>query len=418
MIVHGPYPVGEPRVTREARAALLGGWSVDVVACTRAGEAREEVVEGVNVIRLPITHRRGVGFIATAREYFAFAILAATRVTRRHVRRRYDVIQVHNPPDFLVYAALLPRLMGARLVFDIHDLSPDMFAMRFGGGRVVRTADRVLRAIERHACAVADSIVTVHEPYRRELVTRGVPGDKISVVMNVVDQSRLPSMRASLQRDKRIIYHGTVTPHYGVELLCEAFGHIALEVPDATLEIYGEGDALDGIRGHVEKLGLNDRVRLSGSYIPHREILEAVAGAAVGVVPNLPTRLNRFALSSKLFEFIALGVPVVSADLETIRAHFSDSEVRFFAAGDAAELAAALRDVLGNPNESRARAGRARDRYERDYSWPLQARRYLDLLDTLTQTPAETKDDETRRRGTIRRDDASRAAPGLGDDIA
>lgn len=398
MVVHGPYPIGEPRVTREAAAAILEGWEVDVLACMRPGEARRELIDGVNVFRLPVMHRRGAGLVATAWEYLGFATLAAIRLLRAHARRRYDVIQIHNPPDFLVCAALLPRLAGAKIVFDVHDLSPDMFAMRFGEGRLLRIVDHVLRMIERLACGVADLVVTVHEPYRRALVERGVSEDKIHVVMNTVDERVLPTIGVHRSSGARIVYHGTLTRHYGVELLCEAFAAIAETVPDASLEIYGEGDALNDIRRRVGELGLDGRVVLRGSYMRHEDVLEAVAGAAIGVIPNLPTRLNRFALSSKLFEYVALGIPVVSADLETISAHFSEQEIRFFHAGDAADLASALRDGLVHRDESRARAQRARLRYERDYRWPIQARRYLDLLASVAEVSPQTRDDDSRMR--------------------
>jgi glycosyltransferase involved in cell wall biosynthesis len=103
----------------------------------------------------------------------------------------------------------------------------------------------------------------------------------------------------------------------------------------------------------------------------------------VGVIPNLPTQLNRFALSSKLFEYVALGVPVVSADLPTIREHFADDEVRFFRAGDADALAEALRDVASDLAAARARAKRALQRYEA-YRWPRNAARYAELLSRIT----------------------------------
>jgi Glycosyl transferases group 1 len=95
------------------------------------------------------------------------------------------------------------------------------------------------------------------------------------------------------------------------------------------------------------------------------------------VIPNLPTELNRFALSTKLFEYIELGLPAVVARLETLEAHFSDDEVTFFQPGDAASLAAALRWVATYPAEAEAKAQRARDRVAREYSWAANRARYL-----------------------------------------
>jgi glycosyltransferase involved in cell wall biosynthesis len=381
MLVHGPYPVGEPRVAREVGAALDAGYAVDVVAMRRPGEPADEVVDGARVRRLPLAHRRGAGLGAAVLEYAGFTALATMRLARSAPVRRYDVVAVHGPPDFLVAAALLPKLCGASVVLDIHDLSPDMFAMRFAGRPGAALADRALCALERWATRVADEVVTVHEPYRRELVGRGTAAGKTTVVMNSLDERLLPAPGSPNGSEPgfRVVYHGTVTPSYGVELVVEAAARVSAEVPDLRLEIYGEGDALPRIRRRAGELGIADRLVASGTYLPQREVLERALRARAGVVPNLPTRINRFALSSKLFEYVALGIPVVSADLPTIREHFSAGEVQFFRAGDADALADALLHVARDPAAADARAAAARARYA-NYRWDVQARRYVGVL--------------------------------------
>src|SRR5436190_10070567 len=132
MVVHGSYPLAEPRVEREAQAARSAGWDVDVVAMRRPGEPTKEAVEGVTILRLPLRHVHGTSIAGAIREYVGFAAFATVTVARRHLRRRYDVIQVSNPPDFLIIAGVIPKATGAAIIFDIHDLSSDMFEMRFG----------------------------------------------------------------------------------------------------------------------------------------------------------------------------------------------------------------------------------------------------------------------------------------------
>lgn len=381
MVVHGPYPVGEPRVEREAAAARAAGWEVDVLAMRRPGEAAEETIAGVRVRRLPLAHRRGTSLLGTLGEYAGFATLAAWELARG---RRYDVVQVHAPPDFLLAAALVQRVRGARLVLDVHDLSADMFAMRFGTRREAALADRALRLVERAAVRVADAVVTVHEPYRRELEHRGAPAHKLTVLMNSVEESRLPPTEDADRRRNgfRVVYHGTITPPYGVDLLVRAAARAQTRIPSLSLELYGEGDELPAVRRLADDLGVAERVRTNPDYLTHRDVLVRVSGASAGVIPNRPTRLNRFALSSKLFEYVALGIPVAVADLPTLRAHFSDEEVRFFRAGDDAALAEALVEIANDPDAARRRAESAVKRYE-TYRWPNQARRYVALLDRL-----------------------------------
>jgi glycosyltransferase involved in cell wall biosynthesis len=382
MVVHGPYPVGEPRVAREAAAAVQNGFIVDVIATRRGNEPARQLIDGIHITRLPIQHARGAGIGRVLAEYLFFTAAATVVVGARSVGRGYDIVHVHNPPDFLIAAATVPRLLGSRIILDIHDPSPEMFAMRFPG-RGGAVAGPILERLERLATVLADSVVTVHEPYRRAMIARGVEDAKVAVVMNSLDERLLPVAASMAKTPSRVVYHGTITPPYGVALLVDAAARVVVDVPDLQVEIIGEGDGVPELRERARRLRVADRVVIDGAYIPHHEALARVTGASVGVIPNLPTPLNRFALSSKLFEYVALDVPVVSADLPTIREHFSVDEIQFFEAGSADSLAEAILAVLRDPDKAAARVERARRRYQ-EYRWDVNARKYLAILDSLS----------------------------------
>ena len=385
MVVHSRYP-NDPRVSRAARMAREAGFRVEVVCLREPDRPARELVDGVAVTRLPVTHRRGVGAVALALEYAAFTVLATVAVAVRAGRENFDVVHVHNPPDFLVVAALVPRLRGARLLFDVHDLSPLMFDARFSGGGGLQ---RVITAVERAACRFADGVVTVHEPYREELASHGVDPAKITVVMNTQDErlteaARLRAQERSAGRDGWLaVYHGTITEWYGVPLLLRA-AHLAREsIDDLRVAIIGEGDDLPQARAVADELDLGDTVTFSGRYLPIGEVLEQAASADCGVVPNLESALNDLTLSSKLLEYVALGVPVVVARLRTLAHHFGEDEVTFFEPGDAEGLATALRWVAEHPDEARVKAQRAQRRAS-NYSWAENRERYVALLRSLT----------------------------------
>jgi glycosyltransferase involved in cell wall biosynthesis len=312
------------------------------------------------------------------REYVAFTILATFAAASLAVRRRYATVQVHNPPDFLIVAALLPKLLGARVILDIHDFAPELFALKFEGRRGARLAERILHRVERLATRLADAVVTVHEPYRRALETRGVPRDKITIVLNSLDEALLPDGPAPAANGFRVVYHGTVTPHYGVDLVVEAAAAIADDVPDLTLGLYGDGPALQDVLARADTLGVADRLDAPG-WLAQRDALARLPGASVGVVANLPIDRNQDAMPTKLFEYVAMGIPAVACDLRAICEHFSEDEVAFFRAGDADDLARVLLEVARDPEAAAQRAAAARRRYEA-YRWDAQARRYVDLL--------------------------------------
>jgi glycosyltransferase involved in cell wall biosynthesis len=381
MVLHSLYPA-DPRVRRQAKAAVAGGHTVDIICMREPGQPRSETLGGVRVRRLPVQHLPGAGLARTLCEYLTFATLATLVLIPPAVRRRYHVVHVNNPPDFLIVAGLLPRLFGSRLILDIHDLSSHMFRSRFSG-RVARFASRLLDRVELWATRVAHVVVTVHEPYRRELIAHGVRPEKLMVVMNVIDpEERRPTQHRYARRrvtaDRfTVAYAGTIAPWYGVELLIDAMALLNSELSDARALIFGGGDALDAVRARAEAKGVTSRVEFSGRWLQSAELLQQLGRASCGVVPNLPTELNRFALSTKLFEYIELGLPAVVARLETLEAHFSDDEVTFFEPGDAASLAAALRWVAACRGEAEAKAQRARARVGREYSWAANSARYL-----------------------------------------
>jgi glycosyltransferase involved in cell wall biosynthesis len=382
MVVHSHYPLGEPRVEREARAALDAGYDVSVICLGSRGEPSGETLEGVAVTRLPIAHVRGAPPSHVAFEYVAFSIMAAAAVLRILRTRNIDVVYVHAPPDFLIVTALIPRLLRKRVVLDIHDLSPHMFDARFGGGGLASLVQRCLRVVEVGASAIADRVVTVHGQYRDELVSDGVPERKISVVMNSPDPAVLDRARIAPRSSSSaftLAYHGTVNHWYGVDLIIEAMARLEQRIPDVRALILGEGDALLPVERLAEAYGLAERVEFSRRYLPQSEALRRVAGAGCGVIPNRSSRLNRFALSSKLLEYVSLEIPVVVANLETLAAHFDSDEVTFFEPGDADSLAEAIAWVAEHPAEAREKARRARLRAEA-YSWSESRARLLEAL--------------------------------------
>ena len=384
MLVHGPYPIGEERVLREARAAVEHGYDVDVVAMRKPGEPAREVADSCRIYRLPITvGPRTAGRVAY--EYVGFLTLA-TLWLLRGLSRPYDVIQVHNPPDFLLAAALVPKLRGARIVFDVHDFAPELFALHFAG---VPGARRVLERIETWAFRQADVVVTVNERYRERIAARR-GRDGVAVVLNSLDEGLLPQDASPSADEFRVVTHGTLNAHYGVDVLVEAFRQVHDAVPRARLEILGDGDAVSTIRERIAELGLEEATRFEGRYLPQREALSRVAGANAGVIANLPLPRNHAALPVKLLEYVAMGIPVVTSDLAAIHDYFDEDEVRFVPGGESAALAEALIAIARDPDAAAAQAARARQRYEA-YRWNAQAAAYVALLDALRSPQAANR---------------------------
>lgn len=414
LIAHARFPIGEPRAERAARAAVGDGYRVEVIALRGEGERAHEQLNGITVWRLPIRHRRGAPLPVMALEYCSFTVLAglwALALTLR-ARGRIAVVEVHSPPEFLILAGLLPKLLGARLLLDVRDLSSHLWEARFGAAGKDAIAIGVLRRLERAACALADAVLTVHGPYRAQLTARGAEERRIAIVMNAPEEALIAGVKRSVapvpasvpasvpvpfgrgtrngrgngngdgNEEFTVAYHGTITRWYGVDLLVQAIGLLRAQRRHVRALILGEGDQLETVRELAAELGVDDSISFSNRYLPIEQALGAVAGADCGIISNRPSEINRFILPNKLFEYVALGIPVVSARLETVAAHFDDDDLTFCRPGDPASLAGAIGWVMDERVAAMRKSVRAQARAER-YRWDRSRIAYLDVLHEL-----------------------------------
>jgi glycosyltransferase involved in cell wall biosynthesis len=239
---------------------------------------------------------------------------------------------------------------------------------------------RLLGALERFSMGYADTVMTVHEPYAAEVRRRTHGRVDPAVVMNSADTHLFRRRQTEPRVGYTVMYHGSLIDRYGVLDLLEAFGRIDAVSPDASLWLLGDGDARKTILARVDSAGLSRRVWVSDGMLPSEQIKDLLPRASLGVIPNQPNLLNMYALSTKLFEYVQTGVPVLCADLPTLRLHFSETELLFFDAGNVDDLAVKLRWAFAHPDEMRQRADAAYTKCQREYAWPEQRRRFLAVL--------------------------------------
>lgn len=382
MIVHAQYPLGETRVQREAGALVTAGFEVEVICLRGEGEARREIVDDVLVQRLPVRRHRGTSMWRQLVEYLLFLMLAGGFVGWRHLRQRYDVVQVHNLPDALVFAAAIPKLMGARVILDLHDLMPEFFASRTGSSMSGATV-RLVALQERMSCAFADAVVTVTDRWRHTLAARGVPLEKSAVVMNLADTHLFsPCDPKEPGQGFRVVYHGTFTERYGVDLLVRAAGLLRDRIDGLRIDLLGDGEQRADLMDLVDDLGVEDIVHLSQSMIPAEDLPAILSRANVGVVPNRSNIFTEGILPTKLLEYVAMGIPVIVSHTAGVAEYFDDAMVCFFQPGRPDELADRILLLATNP-EKRDSLAKEADRFNQMYSWEKTAAEYVSLVSSL-----------------------------------
>lgn len=383
IVVHALYP-GDPRMRRQTDALTAAGHEVDLFCLRGAGEAREDANGPLRIVRLPV-NRAFTGFAGHLAEYLAFAGIAAVRLTREHQRRRYELIQVATVPDFLAFAALPIKLAGVPLLLDLHEDMPEFFRDRFARP-VLRPLRPVVTGAARASAAVADELITVHEPLRQLSIARGVPADKISVVMNgadtaLFDPSRHPRRPFMEDGELRLIHHSNLQRIYGLDVAVEALASIDPAALPLRVDVYGDGPYRPQVEAAIARTGTADRVHLNGS-VPIDDLPTLLAAADIGLVPSLPEPYLQYSLSTKLLEYAAMGVPIIASDLATFRAHFTDEAIRFVPGGDPVALGDAIRALAADPAAAARLAAEAR-RQAAPYAWPVQRIHYLEVVERL-----------------------------------
>jgi glycosyltransferase involved in cell wall biosynthesis len=355
----------DPRVRQAVDVLAERGHQVDLFCVTSPEGTSEPRHPSVNISRLRISRRRRAETSRYAFECAAFFLWALAHVTARHLRRRYDVVYVHNMPNFLVFAALVPKMGGASVVLDVHEPAPELIAS-LQGGHAPGWLLWLARAEERVSLSIANAVITVNESMRRRICALYPTHVPVAVVMMLPDPTRSvpPPMSAGSRNGDQLVYSGSIAYRNGVDLVVRAVGQLADEFPSLRLRVIGDGPAAPAVSALARDLGVGDRVEFLHS-VPYEQLPPLLADATAGISSQRGDIFGALVFSIKVPEYVSLGLPVICSAIPTMRDYFTDDEVLFFEPGSTDDLAAAIRKALTDPEAAQERATRARQKLER-----------------------------------------------------
>ena len=381
-IVHLAYALfpADVRVRREAVAVTATGHRVAVIALGWPGARPVERYQGLTVLRVPGRKSRG-GFVAYLVEYLAF-VTRCRRLLARHPRLQHvRLVHVHTLPDFLVWAATPARRRGAKLVFDMHEIAPEFVRAKFRGllGRVGAAA---ARALERQARSRADLTIVVNEPIDALLATRpAARPERRILVHNSADPQAFGALRPPAPGPHaagpvRLVYHGTLSRLYGLDVAIRGVVRARGAGLDVRLLILGDGPERTALERLVAELKAGEAISF-GARVPPEALAAPLLGSDAGVVPTRLDAMTRYSLSNKLLEYVHLGIPVLAARLPSYAAYLAEPCAWFFEPGDPADLARAIERFARAPGAERtARAAAAQAAVAR-IAWPIERARLL-----------------------------------------
>jgi glycosyltransferase involved in cell wall biosynthesis len=378
LIVENIALARDHRLQKQVGSLSANGYAVSVISRADPGN---HAFPGVRVYEYnaPADATTKLGFV---REYGYSLAMAAWLTLKAFVAEPFDVIQVSGTPDIYFTIGAPFKLLGKRLVLDQRDLSPELFAIRYGRGE--GPVYRVLRWLERISCRVADHVVTVNGSLETILSTRGrVPAGKVTVVGNgpLLTRATKRPPRIELKQGRRFLccWLGFMGPQDRVDVAVRAIDHLVHVIgrTDCHFAFIGDGDARQASEKLAAGLGLQDWVTFAG-WANQDQAFVYLSTADLGLEPNL----EDFVSPVKAMEYMAFGLPFVAFDVKETRMLAAEAAA-YAQPGDVAGFAHLIDRLLDDPARRAELARIGRQRFEDSIAWERQEPAYLDVYQRL-----------------------------------
>jgi glycosyltransferase involved in cell wall biosynthesis len=373
----------DSRIRQYASALVERGDTVDIIALRRPEDPVHVVLEGVNVYRIQVRKYTEHGQLSYFYRIMRFLVVSGFFLAWKHLRHRYHLIHVHSVPDLLVFAALVPRLMGAPVILDIHDLLPELYAGKF---RVRENSllFLLLVVVERCSTAFASHVIVANDLWCQRVASRSSKPEKCSTIRNYPDPKLFfPRSHAQVNGKFILTYPGTLSWHQGLDVAINAFARVKDAMPDAEFHIYGDGPARTSLVDLAAVLNLRNRV-VFHETLPTAKIAQVMATTDLAVEPKRSkSAFANEALSMKILEFMAVGVPLVVSRTKIHQYYYDDSLVKYYDGDDEAQLAD---NILNLRRDLALRTLLISNgcKYFAKNNWQAKKQEYLHLVDSLT----------------------------------
>jgi glycosyltransferase involved in cell wall biosynthesis len=375
---------GNSRIQQYIKALAMRGDTVDFICLNPSHLPSVETSGTVTFYRTLERWEQEESRLGYLLRVMRFLFVSAWKLTWMHIRKPYDVIHVHSVPDFMVFAALVPKLLGARVILDIHDILPEFYTARFEAGKS-SLVFKLLVQVERASIALSNHVIVANPIWRERLISRSAKPEKVTAIGNYPNPD-IFFARSKERSDGKFImtYPGSLNWHQGLDIAVRAFSKIEKEIPEAEFHIYGGGPEKQHLENLVYEMGLGGKIKFKG-YRSTEEVARVMGDADLAVVPKRSkSTFGTEAASTKVLEFMAVGVPVVVSRTKIDSLYYTDRTVKFYDRDDPDELAKAILCLHGNPplREQLAANGLA---YAQEQGWNQKKQGYLAIVDTLAR---------------------------------
>ncbi len=387
LLENGGYP-GDTRVLLEAEALFRAGFDVTIICPTDKSVKWAETIGGICVYRFPRTFSP-TGFLGYVWEY-GYSIIAMFLISIFvFLRRGFDVVHVHTPPDMTAVIAIFYQLFGKKFVFDHHDLSPELYLARRGDDRP-NGVYKVLRFFERLACRRADRLIATNATQQSIQRQRcGAKAEHCYILRNGPNESFLKNVqpRPELRESGQFVlgYVGAIGIQDGVDYMVRVVHELKANRgrEDFFAVIVGDGPALGDLKSLASELDVADVIRFIGS-IPFSSVPAYIASFDICITPDPSNPYNDSCATIKTMEYMALRKPTVS--FRTIENSRTAGEAALYADdNDVVAFAELVVQLMDDEPLRKSMGAIARRRIDSGLTWDHQAPQLLALYEDMLE---------------------------------
>jgi len=383
IIAYTDYKI-DYRVRRYAEALVKSGNRVDIIALKSNSNNDMAILNEVNVHLIQkrnFDERKPHNYLFNILRFF---VKGSIFLSLMHLRYRYKVIHIHNVPDFLVFMAVIPKLLGTRIILDIHDILPEFYSQKFNIG-FDTIIPKILLFIEKLSIRFSDHVIVANDLWRKKLIDRvkALP-QKFTTILNYPNLNYFKRSSSINKTGKyKIIYPGTLSHHHGVDIAIKALTIVKKKIPDVKLVIYT--GRISEYRKYLEKLINNLFLEENVQFFEPlciEKLSKKYQCINVGIVTKRDGIFSSEAFSTKIFDYMAAGIPIIASKTKIDEYYFDDSMIMFFKPDDHEDMARCILELYKNPKKGEFLVNNAKRFVDRN-NWEDKKHMYLDLVNSL-----------------------------------
>lgn len=372
------YFLRDSRVRRYAEALKDFGYQVDIFAL-------DEQISSIfpfTFILFPITRRR-FGVVWYFIEYSLFLLFVFFCMSFFSLKKKYRIIHVFNLPDVLVFTAIIPKLLGAKIILDIRDLSSELYQTKYKVSSKEFIV-RILNFFEKYSLIFSDRILTASPLFKSLLEKKYLwLRTKIQLAYECADQRIFyPAKDKSRGKKFNLLYTGTIEKRFAIDLIVKSMPLVIKEMPNTKLtiipKISDEGNYLLLIKKLIDKYRLNMHIKIL-QPLPLDDIAEKIREANIGLVLVEKDSYTDIIYRIKLYEFIACKVPLIVSKTQFLSKYFIGKQLYYLNKSTSSKLAEAI-ILLGKNKKLCKKLAENAFSYYLKYNWEEEKNKYFKIL--------------------------------------